>query len=150
MNFSSLQKNAVGENLFIMQTCYCCSGKSFEDCCKPYLDGVSKPNTALELMRSRYSAYATGSADYILRTTHISTRNLYDLDSILNWSTTSKWLRLQIVTTKKGMPKDSEGFVEFKATYQTQDKKMILHHEHSFFKKENGEWFFVEPLDFSK
>ena len=72
---------------------------------KPYLDGVNKPNTALELMRSRYSAYATGSADYILRTTHISTRNLYDLDSILNWSTTSKWLRLQIVTTKKGMPK---------------------------------------------
>lgn len=134
-------------NLFIMQTCYCCSGKSFKECCKPIIDGMRKASTAEELMRSRYSAYASGAVEYILRTTHITKRNLYDLSAIRDWSTSSKWLLLQIISTKKGMPKDSEGFVEFKATYQTPENKMVLHHEHSFFKKEDGEWFFVEPVE---
>jgi SEC-C motif-containing protein len=52
-----------------MQTCYCCSGKVFEECCRPILDGVRKASTAEELMRSRYSAYATASVEYILQTT---------------------------------------------------------------------------------
>jgi SEC-C motif-containing protein len=111
------------------------------------MEGIRKASTAEELMRSRYSAYASGAVDYILRTTHITTRNLYDLNAILDWSTSSKWLRLQIVSTKKGMSKDSEGFVEFKATYQTPDNKMVLHHENSYFKKEDEEWFFVEPVE---
>lgn len=127
-----------------MQTCYCCSGRSFEECCKPILDGIRKASTSEELMRSRYSAYATASVSYILRTTHVTTRKLYDLEVIENWAKTSKWLRLQIISTKKGKPEDTEGFVEFKATYQTPDNKMVLHHEHSKFLKENGEWFFVE------
>lgn len=71
-----------GRGYFMMQTCYCCSGKLFEECCKPILDGVRKASTAEELMRSRYSAYATASVEYILRTTHMSTRKLYDLTTI--------------------------------------------------------------------
>ena len=123
--FFSTNKCLLGEAIFMMQTCYCCSGKVFEECCRPIL----------------------ASVEYILRTTHMSTRKLYDLTSIRNWATTSKWLRLQIVSTKKGKPEDTEGFVEFKATYQTPDNKTILHHEHSRFLKENGDWFFVEALD---
>ena len=145
--FFSTNKCLLGEAIFMMQTCYCCSGKVFEECCRPILDGVRKASTAEELMRSRYSAYATASVEYILRTTHMSTRKLYDLTTIRNWATTSKWLRLQIVSTRKGKPEDTEGFVEFKATYQTPDNKTILHHEHSRFLKENGDWFFVEALE---
>ncbi|MFZ0565856.1 MAG: YchJ family metal-binding protein, partial [Chlamydiales bacterium] len=49
--------------------CPCHSGKSYESCCAPYHEGEICPN-ALLLMRSRYSAYALGNADYILKTTH--------------------------------------------------------------------------------
>ncbi len=49
--------------------CPCKSDKTYENCCKPYHDG-KKPETAEKLMRSRYSAYALGKTDYIIKTTH--------------------------------------------------------------------------------
>lgn len=49
--------------------CPCHSGKKYKQCCQPYHKGIL-PATALLLMRSRYSAYALGLADYILKTTH--------------------------------------------------------------------------------
>ncbi len=48
----------------MMLTCYCCSGKSFEECCKPIVDGIRKANTAEELMRLRYSAYASATVEF--------------------------------------------------------------------------------------
>ncbi len=50
-------------------SCPCQSGKEYGDCCEPYHSG-QLPKVPLSLMRSRYSAYATGLADYIINTTH--------------------------------------------------------------------------------
>jgi SEC-C motif domain protein len=52
-----------------MEPCPCHSGKTYQDCCKPYHSGKPAEN-ALALMRSRYSAYALQLADYIIQTTH--------------------------------------------------------------------------------
>jgi uncharacterized protein YchJ len=30
--------------------CYCCSGRKFEDCCRPFISGERKPATAEELI----------------------------------------------------------------------------------------------------
>jgi uncharacterized protein YchJ len=49
--------------------CPCSSGKDYEDCCKPFHEG-NQPENALQLMRSRYSAYALKLIDYIIETTH--------------------------------------------------------------------------------
>lgn len=49
--------------------CPCCSGKEYEECCKLLHKG-ELPKNALELMRSRYSAYALNLPDYIVETTH--------------------------------------------------------------------------------
>jgi SEC-C motif domain protein len=49
--------------------CPCHSGKTYQDCCKPYHTG-RPPENALALMRSRYSGYALKLADYIIQTTH--------------------------------------------------------------------------------
>ena len=45
--------------------CPCCSGKPFAECCEPVIAGARKATSAEELMRSRYSAYATGAIDWI-------------------------------------------------------------------------------------
>lgn len=50
-------------------TCPCHSKKPYKECCAGYHQG-KKPESALLLMRSRYSAYAKGLADYIIGTTH--------------------------------------------------------------------------------
>ncbi|MBY0426665.1 MAG: hypothetical protein K2Q22_13580, partial [Cytophagales bacterium] len=93
--------------------CYCCSGKDFTDCCAGYLQGQTLPSTAELLMRSRYSAYATVQVDYLIGTTHPSTRKQYDPNSIRQWAKANQWLRLEIISTKAGSEQDKKGTVEF-------------------------------------
>jgi SEC-C motif-containing protein len=49
--------------------CPCHSDKKYKKCCQPYHKGANPPNAML-LMRSRYSAFALGNAEYIMATTH--------------------------------------------------------------------------------
>ncbi len=118
--------------------------REFEECCKPFLTHSAKPASAEELMRSRYSAYATVNADYILQTTHRLTRGLHDADSIENWAKSCAWQRLEIVSRTHGRSTDTFGIVEFKAYYLDAGHRVQYHHECSKFVKESGEWFFVD------
>lgn len=52
-----------------MPKCLCSSGKAYEECCEPFHKGAI-PETALQLMRSRFSAYALNKQKYIEETTH--------------------------------------------------------------------------------
>lgn len=124
--------------------CYCCSARKFEECCEPFILGVLKPATAEALMRSRYAAYATAETQYLLRSTHPSTRRAYDPQAIERWAKASRWLRLEIVSTTKGAATDKEGTVEFKAYYTDETGQPQIHHERSNFRKELGKWFFVD------
>lgn len=127
-----------------MMKCYCCSDKEFEDCCEPFIKGIAKPATAEELMRSRYSAYATAETEYILRSTHSSTRKFYARESIEKWAKESIWQKLEIVSTADGAAKDKKGTIEFKAYFLDAARQPQIHHELSTFAKELGKWFFVE------
>jgi SEC-C motif-containing protein len=124
--------------------CYCCSGDLFENCCKPLLIGEKHAQTALELMRSRYSAYATGSISYIMETTHRSTSNQYSPEDLQEWANENDWLQLEIISKKMGGVNDVKGFVEFKAHFMDANSKKLIHHEYSTFVKESGKWFFVK------
>ncbi len=124
--------------------CYCCSGKEFEDCCQPFINGIAKPKTAEELMRSRYSAYVTVEIDYLLRTVHPSTRKFHNAESIEQWAKSSSWQKLEIISTIDGGLKDKKGMVEFKAYYLDEQRQLQIHHERSNFLKELGKWFFVD------
>jgi SEC-C motif-containing protein len=57
-----------------------------------------KAPNALALMRSRYSAYATHNADYLLETTHVSERPYYSKGEILKWATANRWEKLEILS----------------------------------------------------
>ena len=120
-----------------MSNCYCGSNSSFVNCCQPYIKGIQKVPTAEALMRSRYSAYATGAADYLVATTHISTRKFHKKSDILEWSKSNQWIKLEVLTSTKTT-------VKFKAYYLDYQLKAQIHEEFSTFVLENGSWFYVE------
>ena len=120
-----------------MLKCYCGSEQNFENCCEPFIKGYKNPDTAELLMRSRYSAYASAAADYLVETTHSSTRKWHSRASILDWSQSNKWIKLEVLNT-------TTTTVEFKAFYLDAELKMQVHHEYSTFKMENEKWFYVD------
>ena len=120
-----------------MNLCFCNSEKLFKDCCEPYLKGLKKAPTAEALMRSRYSAYASHQADYLVATTHISQRSNHSREDILLWAIRNKWQKLEVL-------KATETTVEFKAYFLDQNKTSQIHHEFSTFKQEEGVWYYVD------
>ena len=129
---------------------YCpCSSESdknrlaYADCCEPYISGQKDAPTAEALMRSRYSAYAVHSVDYIMKTCLDENEDRIDYNQTKDWSEKSKWLGLEIVSIDKGGITDDEGFVEFKAAYETDGLKDV-HHEKARFKKKGGKWFYAD------
>lgn len=91
------------------------SGKTYGECCAPLHRGERRAETALELMASRYSAYAAHEADYIWQTWHPRNR-----PELITFDDSVKWVRLDIVDVVDGgseNPDDREGIVEFRAHY---------------------------------
>ena len=74
--------------------------------------GEREAQTAEQLMRTRYSAYALGDCDYIWRTWHPRTRPASVTDAGLVWT------RLEIIGIVAGGPSDESGEVEFRAHYR--------------------------------
>lgn len=94
--------------------------------------------TAEQLMRSRYSAFALLDAGYLLRTHHPDTA-----PAELVLDPEMQWRRLDIVSTVRGGPLDTEGTVEFTAYYRHGAEHGRLH-ETSRFVREGGLWFYVD------
>jgi SEC-C motif-containing protein len=126
-----------------MANCPCGSNKSFGECCEPFLSGAANAPSAEALMRARYSAYATANIDFIERTFHSSSRAEFDRESARKWAEGSQWHGLEILGTVDGKEQDDTGSVEFIATY-SQKEDVIKHHELATFRKEDGNWTFVD------
>ena len=121
--------------------CPCQTGKTFAECCSPLLDGKSKAQTALDLMRSRYTAYVVMDMDYLHETTSQAKRQYHNKKATREWAENSVWKGLEILSTCDGQAEDTEGVVEFVASYQEKSLDQE-HHEVASFLKEDGEWFF--------
>lgn len=120
-----------------------CGGSSFKECCGQYLEDGKMPTTAEQLMRSRYTAYATGNVDYIKETTAPADQKDFDMEAAKNWAADSEWKGFEILSKDKGEATDEEGIIEFVARYRINDK-VESHHEVSSFKKIDGRWFFMD------
>lgn len=124
--------------------CPCCSGISYEKCCSPFLSGKELPDTAEKLMRSRYTAYTRADIDYIKQTMAPEGKKGFDEVGTRQWAVEAKWKGLKITDTRKGGPTDSQGMVEFTATYE-KDGEGLDHHEVAQFRKtKEGQWLFVD------
>ena len=124
------------------QTCPCGSGLYCE-CCQPLHLGQVKAQTAAQLMRSRYSAFAKQQIDYLMQTTALGQQLALDRVAISDWSKANQWLKLEIVQAKEKLAKN-HAQVEFKAHYHD-GKQLRIHHEVSHFVKYDNAWYFLDP-----
>jgi SEC-C motif domain protein len=96
--------------------------------------------SAEELMRSRYSAFAYGDADYLFRTWHPRTRPVE-----VSVDPTITWTGLEVVDTVAGGPDDDSGEVEFTARFESVGRAGSLH-ERSRFERRAGRWFYLDAV----
>jgi len=125
----------VAKNKTVTAECPC-GGGSYAACCEPYHRGTL-PETAEQLMRSRYSAYVLGLWDYMYRTWDERTRPEL---AQLQQDRGSKWLGLEV---KKHTPDGDKATVEFVARYKVDGRAQRLH-EVSRFARQDGQWIYID------
>ena len=121
--------------------CPCGSGVMYVTCCGPLHSGSATAATAEQLMRSRYSAFAVGDADYLLATWHPATR-----PASVNLDPAIEWRRLRIRDLTAGTEDDDAGTVEFVAHYwDSAQQQYGRQHENSSFARRAHSWLYVGP-----
>ena len=125
----------------VVSACPCGNGK-YASCCQPYHTAKAYPETAEQLMRSRYSAYALRQVTYLYDTTHPSSRHSGLKEAIKSWAENATFVNLIIRGTKAGTKKDKTATVDFIATY-TETGVMKQRQENSLFEKVKKRWYYV-------
>ena len=122
----------------VNKPCPCHSGKKYKKCCLPYHKGML-PQTAKELMHSRYCAYALHLSNYIIHTTHPQNPDFQE--DTKTWATqidafthATTFVDLEILGVEES---EKEAFVTFKATFQDSTMR-----EKSRFFKVEGKWLY--------
>lgn len=129
-------------NISPNDSCLCFSGKKYKKCCRPYHNGMNAP-TPEALVRARYSAYALGLDDFIMRTTHPESRH-FNADenrwraAIRAYILQNRFLNLEILSAE-------DDKVSYRATllsmFTGASEPYI---EHCTFKQENGKWLYFD------
>lgn len=115
----------------MVSDCPCGSGERYDACCGRLHRGAAEAQTAEELMRSRYAAYAVGALDHVFRTWHPRTRpDAIEPDPRLTWTG----------LTVLGSGAD---WVEFEAAFDRDGTPGTLH-ERSRFERRRGRWVYVD------
>ncbi|TKC89429.1 hypothetical protein FAZ69_10845 [Trinickia terrae] len=113
----------------------------FAVCCGRFIDGGETAPTALELMRSRYSAYVLGDSDY-LRATWDSATCPADLDLDPQSPDAPRWIGLQV---KRFEAADAtHAIVEFVARYKVGGRAQRLHEVSRFVRGADARWRYVD------
>lgn len=103
--------------------CTCGNENKYEDCCGKFIDEKQDAKTALELMRSRYSAYVLYNGQYLYDTCSAKLQKIEDIKAIQEQDI--DWIGLKI-----------ESFSDYEVTfmaYYREDNKIKVMKEHSFF-----------------
>lgn len=118
--------------------CPCGNNLRLSACCGAIISGAHTATSAEALMRSRYTAYALGDADYLLKSWHPDTRpERLERDALIH----SRWIGLAV---KRHACEDaSHATVEFVARYKVGGRAHRLH-ETSRFVREDGQWLYVD------
>lgn len=113
-----------------------CGGGDYAQCCARFIERGEAPQTAEELMRSRYTAYTQRNDAYLLATWHASRRPAPPVteDGL-------KWLGLEVRRHKSD---GDRGIVEFVARYRDGSGRAHRLHETSGFVREGGRWFYMD------
>lgn len=121
--------------------CPCGLDKPRDACCGRFLSGAAHPETAAELMRSRYTAYVEGAVDYIMATTAAAARTAIDRAQLADYCQGLRGLALKLVECVAGGPNDARGVVEFRARLELRGRA-FTQRERSRFVREDGRWVY--------
>lgn len=116
--------------------CPCGRPARFDLCCGAVIEGRTTATTPEALMRSRYSAFATGAPAYLLASWHASTR-----PDELTLEDNPRWTALRILRSES--TGENTAIVEFVAHYRAAGKAHTLH-EISRFTREGGRWYYLD------
>ena len=125
--------------------CPCTSKKPYDRCCGPFHTGAAVPETAEQLMRSRFSAYALTKVDYLISTRPEAKRADEDRAELEQYCKSVNCVSLKIVGKEKGGKADETGLVTFHASIQANGRRS-LHIETSSFARERGNWVYVDGV----
>ena len=120
--------------------CPCGIDKPFVSCCGPVLSGETLAPTAEMLMRSRYTAHASGHGEHLAATWAPETR-----PSDVHIVPGRRWVRLEVVSTERGRQLDTDGIVEIRAHWEHDGDSGMLT-ERSRFRRDNGRWMYVDGM----
>ena len=123
-----------------------CGGECYATCCEPFHLGTARPETAEQLMRSRYSAFSRNLIDYLIET-HPSPEPMAERRQALKASNRGvRWTRLRISAREAGGSTDLSGTVTFEAHYRQAGQTHVLR-ECSRFGREGedlvGRWLYL-------
>lgn len=108
--------------------CLCGNDLYYDACCGRFIEKNEAPATALELMRSRYSAYVLKKGQYLYDTCSKQLQVDEEIEEISEQKI--EWLGLKIVES-------SEDEVTFMAYYKENGRVGVMK-ERSFFTQEEG------------
>lgn len=153
-------------NAVLAMPCFCGSHLDYQDCCHRFHAFNEYPETAAQLMRSRYSAFAclgnanvakSDLADWLnyLEKTHENTSSSPEESAQLDqFAKQNNWLGLRIIGRSDGQKSDHKGTVEFIAIYRPKQNQptpqapssnaSFVLHEKSRFKRVDGKWMYIE------
>ena len=112
---------------------------AYVNCCGRYLDhfDAAPAPDAESLMRSRYTAFVSERADYLLVTWHASHR-----PASIDFDPGVKWLGLEVRSHSQRDATHAE--VEFVARRKSPGSPAVRLHERSRFVHEAGRWYYVD------
>ena len=123
-----------------MTQCPCGSGDGFAVCCGPLVEDGIPAGTAVQLMRSRYTAFVLGRGDHLWRTWHPRTRPPeVEVGGV-------EWTGLTVLDVVAGGHDDDDGEVEFEARYTDADGRGVMR-ERSRFERRGRRWTYLEGSD---
>jgi SEC-C motif-containing protein len=119
----------------------------YAGCCQPYIDGLINAPSAEHVMRSRYTAYTLGLADYVLATWAPQTRPGSLIIEAPGTPHAIRWLGLSVHSHTLLTPTQAQ--VMFTARYREGGRGYRLK-EHSRFVLIEDTWYYLDgDVDFA-
>jgi SEC-C motif-containing protein len=122
--------------------CPCGRPRALADCCGRFLAGAAAPDTAEDLMRSRYTAYVEGAVDWLVATTAADERRALDRKALADYCRGLRGVSLEILAVVDGEAFHETGEVTFAATLRARGRTFVQR-ERSRFHRERGRWVYA-------
>lgn len=114
-----------------------CGGSDYAACCGRFIAQGLVAQTAEELMRSRYTAYALGNAAYVQASWYPRT---LPSGPLVSTEPGIKWLGLDV---RRHVAAGEQATVEFVVRYKLGGRAHRMH-EVSRFVREDGRWYYLD------